>query len=306
MKTPQQNPVHQVRKTIVIHNPIAGSRKKVNVEALVQQHLKPIFPQVECWPTQYAGHATELAQQAASKGADLIIAAGGDGTINEIGRAILNTEVALAVLPLGSGNGLARHLNIPLQLEDALSKLAHAKEVRVDAAKINEHPYFCTAGVGYDAEVAKTFHQIAQKRGRGLFNYIVAGWIAYQKFRPEVYEVETETEQFRTSAFSLTMANAGQFGNNAIISKDADVSDGLLDMCIVRPFPYLRGIEMTARLFMGKLEETRLFSKKHIKQAVVHRKAEGWMHFDGEPRQMPKELHFSLQPKALKMLLPQN
>lgn len=288
----------------VIHNPVAGARRKINVPHLVSQSLhhgslESNVADLTIVATEGPKHATELARKAAADGADVVLAAGGDGTLNEVAQGLLHTNVRMGILPLGSGNGLARHLGVPLRLPEAVTQAVKAPGVLMDGATLNGTPFFCTAGVGYDAEVARTFASIAEKRGRGLVNYLFAGWIAYNNFKPEVVELVLDGVSRTVPVFSLTVANAGQFGNNAIISTQADVTDGLLDVCIVHPFPWLKGAEMTARLFAGTLPKSALYETVRAREVTIRRKQAGWLHYDGEPRQMPAELNFKVQPGQL-------
>ncbi len=282
----------------IIFNPIAGQRKKVNLPAMVRAaNISGL--EIEIVPTTMPNHATELAQEAMAKGSTLIIAAGGDGTINEVAQALMGTNVALGIIPLGSGNGLARHLRIPLNPTEALHLALNSPSTAVDVAMLNGTPYLCTAGVGYDAEVAQTFAQIAAEHGRGFLNYLLAGWKAYNRFRPEHYLVTIDGQQMELDAFSITVANASQFGNDAIISRTASLTDGLLDVCIIKPFPWLKGAEMTFRLFGGQLEQSPLYHRVRAKEVSIKRTKQGWLHFDGEPHLMPPHLSFNIQPGCM-------
>lgn len=291
----------QHEKATLIYNPIAGSRRKLDFHSLTQAYRQK-FRELKVVATKYQGHASQLAAEANANGHSLIIVAGGDGTINESAQGLLGTDTALGIIPIGSGNGLARHLGLPLKPDQALDFAISHPSVAVDVAFLNDRPYLCTSGVGYDAEVAQTFTAIAAKRGRGLANYLLAGWQAYNRFRPQHYKIRIDGHEFEQAAFSVTVANASQFGNNAIISSQARVNDGLLDLCIIDTFPWLKGAEMTARLFAGTLEKSPLYSRIQGKHIEIERMQAGWLHYDGEPHFMPEKLSFGLEKGRLQLI----
>lgn len=291
-------------KVTVIYNPVAGAKRKIDVPALIREQQAALNQNLDITlkATEGPQHATALALEAVAAGSTRILAAGGDGTLNEVAQGLLGTEVPMGILPLGSGNGLARHLGVPLDKPAAVRHALTGTTMTMDAVTLNGQHYFCTAGIGYDAEVAKTFAQVAAKRGRGLVNYLYAGWIAYNRFKPVQVELEIDGQERNLSVFSLTVANAGQFGNNAIISKQADVTDGWLDVCIVHPFAWLKGAEMTGRLFAGTLPGSPLYETIRAKRVTIKRSAEGWLHYDGEPQVMPAALDFQVKPAQLQVV----
>jgi diacylglycerol kinase (ATP) len=225
---------------IFIINPISGrTTGGVDVPALLDQLLdnERFAPTVIF--TQYAGHATEIARQAAADGVPVVCAVGGDGTVNEIARGLMGTGTALAILPKGSGNGLARHLGIPMNLPLAITMLNSGQSSAIDSCTINDRPFFCTAGIGFDAHVSSVF---AASTKRGLQTYVQMVLREFFNFKPQLAVLELNGLQLETNCFVVAFANASQYGNNAFIAPMADIRDGLLDVCLIRHLNFRKAI----------------------------------------------------------------
>lgn len=231
-------------------NPNSGTNRRQDVPALLAQCLSPAAVDYEVRLTQYAGHAVELARQAAGDGFRIVVAVGGDGTVNEVGRGLLGTNAALGILPRGSGNGLARHLKVPLDLPAAIRLLAAPSFQRIDVGHINEHPFFCTAGLGFDAHVSKCF---AVAGTRGLGTYVQVALREYRHYQPTPITVTMKGKVLETNCYVLAFANAAQYGNNAYIAPLADISDGLLDLCLIDALPLFRAVRVSVGLALGNL-----------------------------------------------------
>ena len=230
--------------------------------------------------TKYAGHATELAQQAARQGIDIVVAVGGDGTVNEVGRALVNTKTAMGILPCGSGNGLARHLNLPMNLKKCIDILNDCDIHTLDYGLINRHPFFCTCGMGFDAFISMKFAEAGKRGPITYMQKILEEGLSYQ---PETYEIEDEEGTRRYKAFLVSAANASQYGNNAYIAPQASMSDGLLDIIIMEPFDLIEAPQVAIELFNKTLDKNlkiKTFRASHIH---IHRKSEGIIHYDGDP-----------------------
>ncbi len=264
---------------LAIINPHSGTQSLARKEQLREQVLRQATaagysPDVAL--TTGPGHATELAAAAVQQGVSRVIAVGGDGTINEVARSLRHTATALGIVPIGSGNGLARHLKIPLNLLNALDRALNGKPVVIDSGEINEFPFFCTAGIGFDAYVA---HAFANQDVRGLPTYIRVTWQAFQQYKPGQYLVNGQPREL----YSLTLANAGQFGNDIWIAPSANVSDGLLDLCEVRPFPKLF-LGLLGWQFLNRSVATSPYWRcELITTATVQGEGPMLIHADGEP-----------------------
>lgn len=286
-----------------IINPIAGTKSKSVFKDLIKKHLDlDLFSHTISF-TQESGHAYELASQAVNKGKEYVVAVGGDGTINETAKALIYEEAALGIIPYGSGNGLARHLGISLKPVLAIQALNHQNIQTIDAGKANGNPFFCTAGIGFDAHVGKIF-SLASKRG---FNtYIKTVLQEFITYRPQQYKISIAGKaSFTKEAFSITFANAGQFGNNAYIAPQADITDGKLDLCVIEKYPKTAGISIGLRLFNKTIHKSHFVKTYQIEQAKVSCPEANCFHLDGESFPLHGEgLDIAIVPKCLNVLIP--
>ena len=264
---------------LAILNPLSGTASAAQRLAL-NTHLAWQAEQAgytaEIVVTTHAGHATELATAATKQGIGRVLAIGGDGTINETARALRQSATALGIVPLGSGNGLARHLGVPLDTKKAIDKALNGKPVVIDSGEIGGHPFFCTAGMGFDAYVS---HLFAKQPTRGLPTYIRTAYGAFWNYAPGEYAINGEEKKL----FSLTFANAGQFGNNAWVAPHANIADGRLDQCEIRPFPKVVSGNLAWRLFNRTLDGSAYWHGEIITTAVVESRQPLVIHADGEP-----------------------
>ena len=212
------------RKTITfILNPISGTVKKAGIPDLISSTLDASrFEHRIVW-TEYAGHASVIAHEERERGTDVVVAVGGDGTVNEVGRSLVDSPTAMAILPCGSGNGLARHLMLPMDIEKSLKVINRCEIHRLDYGIINDHPFFCTCGMGFDAFISQKF---AEAGKRGKVTYIENVLKEGLTYKPETYRIEDENGTTLHKAFLISCANASQYGNNAYIAPQASMSDG--------------------------------------------------------------------------------
>ena len=264
---------------LAIVNPLSGTasvqKKQKWIEFLLKIAVDAGFTP-EARFTTHPGHATELATDAVRQGIRRVVIIGGDGTMNETARALLNTQTALGIVPVGSGNGLARHLKLPLNPKKAIERAIHGRPVVIDSGRINEHAFFCTTGIGFDAYVAQEF---ARQPIRGLPTYIRTTYRAFWNYQPATYEIDGKPQLL----FSLTVANAGQFGNNAWIAPHANVADGLLDVCLLKPFPRSAVGVLAWRLFNKTLDQSNYLTVRSARSVVVKGAGPLLIHVDGEP-----------------------
>ncbi len=287
------------RRIVFIINPKSGTGGKRSIAGLIGKNLDREKFDYAIAETRYVAHACELAREAAENGAYAVIAVGGDGTVNEVARALAGTDTALGILPCGSGNGFARHLGIPMNLKKALEFINEAEPVSVDYGKINGTPFFCTCGMGFDATVSKNF---SEGRHRGYIGYITQTLHDYIAYEPEVYEIEDESGTVRTRAFVIACGNAAQYGNNFYITPHASMKDGLLSVTVLEPFSAI-----DIPLIVSQILEDRIDRNSHIKtfscrSLKIRRSSPGAVHFDGEPAEMGAEILIETVPEGLRVL----
>ncbi|MFD3407898.1 diacylglycerol kinase family protein [Aquirufa sp. HETE-83D] len=253
-----------------ILNPNAGTnspQKRARIRTVLEA-----IPTAKVWLTEKVNHAKELTQKAINEGATKIIAIGGDGTINEVASTLLYSHIPLGIIPMGSGNGLARHLGIPLSFEMALERALTGTLITIDSAKWNNRMFFCTAGIGFDATVAANF---ALRGKRGFINYIYSTFVSLITYRPVIIDE-------LGPIFSFTVANANQFGNNAYISPESDLQDGLLEVIQINPGTTLQLVHLGISLFRKKLHLHPLVNIKTVKSLQFHAPKGIPYHLDGE------------------------
>lgn len=241
--------------------------------------------------------ATTLTHKALQLGATRIIAVGGDGTINEVASALVNTSIPLGIIPLGSGNGLARHLNIPLDPIKAYTLATEYPFQKMDVGKFNERYFFCTAGIGFDASVA---HRFAKGSGRGFINYIKATFATLFNYNPIQIAINNTNHQ---DVFSLTIANANQFGNNAFISPLSNVQDGLLEVIKIKKLTLFQAAIIGIRLFRGNIHHSKMVEITSTKELTIKYLKDAPYHLDGEQLLTEKQdIKILLLPAAINLI----
>lgn len=273
--------MHKTQEQILfIINPISGVKKKDNLPSLIKTCLSKKSLPYTIEFTSYPGHATKLTKQAVLDGYKFIVAAGGDGTINEVASVLINKSAALGIIPLGSGNGLARHLKIPIDMQKAVENISELNVQSIDTCLFNNMPFFCTAGIGFDALVS---HEFAKNSKRGFRSYIKTTLRKLKKYVPKKYIIETENKKMEVNAFSLTVANAAQFGNNAFISPKSSIIDGKMELCIIKPFPKRLFPIIALRLFTKSLNSSKYSTYLSCKKIRITNESTEPIHLDGEP-----------------------
>lgn len=283
-----------------IINPISGSGKGAEMEALVNQsNLADKFT-VEISKTIARGHAIELAKEAAEKNYHGVIAVGGDGTVNEVASSLVNTSTALGIIPTGSGNGLAKHLHIPTHPLKAIHYLLTAKMETIDTLKINNRFAVNVSGLGFDGYVAWLFDKEGK---RGLSAYTRIGMREYFSYPIAEFEIEADEKFINIQAHMVVIANASQFGNAAIISPNSDLKDGMLDVIIVKR-PSILKVPLTfIRLFTGTLKPDSNIQMLQCKKLKVKSARPLHLHIDGEPHEPIDQLSVQLFPASLKVFV---
>lgn len=286
-----------------IINPVSGTGKWKGVEESIKKYLHPSFTPIIHY-TAYHGHATILAEDA-TENCSAIIAVGGDGIVNEAATGMMSTSAAIGIIPAGSGNAVANHFTIPHGHKEAIECINKMHFSTVDTALVNDIPFLAVAGTGFDAEVAALF---SGSKKRGFFSYIYFSAIKYFTYKPSEYEIKVDGTTYCKKAFLISVANSSQYGNNAYISPEASVKDGLLDVCIVKPFPFFAGIAMLWRLFRKTLHHSpyvEIIRGKNIKIRKTNTNEPLCLHYDGEPGGLVNEIKISVQPRSLKIITPE-
>ena len=276
---------------LFIINPISGKGKKAKIaQLLLAKGYKVAF-------TEYAGHAEVLAREATE---DVVVAVGGDGTVNEVARGIVGTEKALGIIPCGSGDGLARHLGLSHNIEKALRTIEQGECKRMDTAEVNGRLFLSVCGVGFDAVVSERF---AKSGKRGLANYIRQGLKTWRNYTPEKYIVEIDGKEIEVEALFITVGNSDQWGNNAKITPLADCCDGILDITIVEKFGVLEMPWLALRLMTGTLQRSRKVHCYKGKEVRITRQSEGAAHADGDWYMESATLNINIHPSTLKVIV---
>lgn len=267
------------RHILFIVNPISGVKKKTSVLKQIENGIDATLFTYEIVLTEYAGHAAELAKKAAEEGVDIVVAVGGDGTVNEVARSLVHSNSALGIIPRGSGNGLARHLQIPMDVKKALKIINQASIQCLDYGKINGQPFFCTCGVGFDAFVSLKF---AESGKRGPLSYVENTLREGLRYQPDTYTIETENGVTKHKAFLVACANASQYGNNVYIAPNASMSDGLMDIIIMEAFNTIESPQIILQLLNKTIDTNSHVKTIQAKKVRITRSTNGVAHCDGD------------------------
>ena len=289
------------KKISFIINPKSGTQSKEQILHLLDEKLDNTKYAQEVIYTEYAGHAVKIAAQKAKENVHAVVAIGGDGTINEIARSLVHTKTALGIIPCGSGNGLARHLQISMEPKKAIEIINEGIIDVIDYGKINEVPFFCTCGVGFDAFVSLKF---AKAGRRGPLTYLEKTLLESLKYQPETYELETEDGTLKYKAFLIACGNASQYGNNAYIAPQAMLTDGLLDVTILEPFTVLDVPSLSFQLFNKTIDQNSRIKTFRCQTLRIHRTKPGVVHFDGDPMMMGENIDVKVIKEGLQVIIP--
>ena len=290
------------KKIIFIINPISGHHNKNNFPNLVEKHIDKNQYEYSIVFTEYAGHATELTMKAIEDDFDYIAAVGGDGTINEVAKCLIGKRQILVIVPLGSGNGLARHLELPFKPERLIKEVINKGKVyKIDTAVMNNIPFISIAGIGFDALIADYF---AKDENRGFMTYAKLITEKYPNYRQKEYTLILDDEKtIECKPFFVTFANSSQFGYNAEISPKASVQDGLIDVCIFKK-PNILEVPIVATYFLAKqIDKSNFIDIYKAKKIKVTRKVAEVANIDGEAVEMSKDITVEIIPLSLNILL---
>jgi YegS/Rv2252/BmrU family lipid kinase len=285
------------KKILFVINPISGTGKQKVVEQLIEKYIDITKFEVTIRYTERAKHAIEISEEMASR-YDIITAVGGDGSVNEITKGLINTDTVLAIIPTGSGNGLSRHLRIPMNLKKAIQNINSLRIKKIDTIKINDHHFVGTAGAGFDAHIGWEFSKASK---RGFWSYVKIVIKEYFSYKEESYTINIDGKELKTTALLVALANSNQYGNNAYISPNSIIDDGYLRLIILKRFPLIYIFEFAYRIFNKKISTFKFITElkgKEITIVVPNKK----LHIDGEPFIMESPIKVEVIPKSLNVL----
>ena len=284
----------------LIVNPMSVTKSKDALPQLIKQFIDERSYDCQIEKTQYAGHAAEIAKQCAESQTDICVAVGGDGTVNEVARSLVHSQTALGIIPCGSGNGLARHLCLPMDMKQALRVINAGMTNHFDYGTINDQPFFCTCGMGFDAYVSLKF---AESGKRGLTTYVENVLKEGFLYKPDTYIITDDSGCHQYKAFLVACANASQYGNNAYIAPEASMQDGLLDVIIMEPFNILEAATLGFDLFAKTLKNNTHIQSFQARSIHIQRSEPGAVHFDGDPTKMGTDIDVRIKPLGLKAII---
>ena len=287
-----------------IINPISGGTETQNAKRKLPKVIMQSLDMEQWLPnivfTEYAGHATELSRQYARMGFDAVVAVGGDGTVNEVACGLRDTNTALGIIPMGSGNGFARHLNIPMRPQKALEMINHSEPICVDYGLANGKVFVSTCGTGFDAVVADHF---AGSNKRGFATYLQSVIKDIFSYTPQTYHIVGDGLDVTHKAFLITFANANQWGNDAMIAPKASLQDGKMDIMLMSEHALLGSASLALRLFAGSIDDSHFMDTIRAKEVTLEREMVAPFHIDGDPVEMEKDIHIKIIPDGLKVLV---
>ena len=290
-----------MQKVIFILNRNSLKRHEKALKRAIEYHFHDELFNVTLTYTEFAGHAGMLSKEAIEKGADIIVAVGGDGTVNEVAAPMVNSDVTLGIVPVGSGNGLARHLGIPRNINRAVELISNTNVSVIDTCSVNDRIFVSIAGVGFDAHVADRFAKGSRRGFLGYFHIIANEYLYY---RPQKYKlIFKEDKEMKVGALFVAFANSNQFGYNTTIAPNATLKDGLMDVCIVQK-PEIYKLPIIANLLLlRKLDLSPDVNIIKTKEVHVLRKKKGVVNIDGEPIDFKRKLVVKINPLSLKIII---
>ena len=287
-----------ISKARFIVNPISGNGKNKDIDILIGKYIdRSKFSHEICW-TRREGDASKLSKEAKEMGIDVVVAVGGDGTVHEVGNALIGSNTALGVIPTGSGNGFARHCGIPCNPKQAIELLNKASVHQVDTVKINEDHFLNMAGIGFDAHIA---HEFSKNEGRGFLNYLKLVLKNFQSYKPNEYKLTIDGKEMHRHAFLISFANSSQYGNNVLISPKSKIDDGLFETVILKPFSWISIPYLLTQLLTSNINHSKCMEIISGKEVIIDG-GPFQLHLDGEPAVSHDKIHLTIHPLSLKVL----
>lgn len=293
------------KKIIFIINPKSGTGKQTKAKIAIEKHIDTTKYNYEIIETEYKGHAKKIAKQAIKDKVYMLVSVGGDGTLNEISKAIVHTDVILGIIPAGSGNGLAHHLKISTNPNKAINIINNGKIEEIDTILLNEDRFVSIAGVGFDAFVAWHYDKSTK---RGFFPYFKLAFKHFFTYKPKKYILHINNETIHRRALLITFANSSQWGYNTKIAPSASLKDGKIDVCIFKKPSVIKALLLAPKLFAGKIDHTSNMETIQCDCCQVYRSSNKKMHIhiDGEKKKRKQTVTLNIEPKSLKIMVPKN
>ncbi|MBQ5402889.1 MAG: diacylglycerol kinase family lipid kinase [Bacteroidales bacterium] len=282
-------------KILFIINPISGIGKQRKIEGLIEKNLNKEKFDYQIRYTQYAGHATKIAEESIGV-FDVVTAVGGDGSINEIAKKLAGTETALAIIPCGSGNGLARALGIPVMPNLAIKYLNKAEFKMIDTCEVNKKFFLSLAGAGYDSQVARRYQYL---EGRGFKTYFKAILGSFFNYKPLEYTLNIDGKILVRKALLVTVCNSSQYGYGFKISPNAELDDGLMDVVIVKKPQLWRVPFVLLNVMLGRAHKSKCFEIIQCRKIELMGNKKGWVNLDGETLKLDKSLEFEVKERNI-------
>ena len=291
------------KKIRFIINPKSGVSDRNEMPDLVNRWVNKEHYDFEICFTEAPKHGIALSKEAADKKYFAVISIGGDGSANEVAKGLAESETALGIIPTGSGNGMARHMQLPMQVEKALGVINTGRIEKIDTLRVNDEFCLGTLGVGFDGHVA---HLFANSSKRGYSTYAKLVLTEFYKYKPCIYEMDVDGKTISKECFLLTFANSSQFGNDAVIAPFASVQDGIVDISMIRQFSFAAVPGLIWRLMHNTIHKSKYFSMMRGKYIVLKNNSVLKGHIDGEPVTFNTDLHIKIIPKSLDIIVPSN
>ncbi len=289
------------KKYCFIVNPFSGTdRRNIVAQSIHAFFLK--YPDLEytIQTTTSKQHTIELAKESVPSTYDVIIAVGGDGTVHDVGKRLINTSKTFGIVARGSGNGFARNLGLPMNINRALEKIIQGNTLTIDTVHINDEQFLGIAGMGFDAFIAAEF---AKKKKRGLKTYASLVMNDFSNYPISHYKITLNGKVLEQDAFMVSLANSAQFGNNAFIAPYADIQDGLLDICVLKKFPLYMAPVLAVRLFAKTIDRSKYMSIYQASEVEIYN-PNTLVHLDGEPYELDHTLKVKVNPQSLRVIGP--
>ncbi len=290
------------RNILFIVNPVSGIGKQKKIETILENTIDHSLLDYTVRYTERIHHGTELAREAVQQGCfDAIVAVGGDGSVNDVVSGMVGSDLALGIIPCGSGNGLARNLKIPLTPTHAVEVINRYKIAEIDTIYLNDRVVTSIAGIGFDARVAR---RMKQAKARGLQAYAKIILTDYPTYKEHTFRLNIDGNEIERKAWFISFANSNQFGYNTAVAPMAKLDDGLIDVCIVDRIPLLH-LPLTAPLlYLNHFELSQHVEYFKAREVTVYNNEERWVNIDGEGERIGTELHFFNLRKSLRVLVP--
>ncbi len=280
-------------------NPISGVRRKDDIPQLIHANLDHSKFSYTIKTTSHKGHAIEISKEAILNNIDIVCAVGGDGSVHEVGTTLIGSKTKLAIIPIGSGNGLARHMNIPLTIPEAILCINSSSEIQMDTVLVNENPFLGFGGYGFDALIAKRFNE---DKKRGFWTYVKHILMEFFKYNPINISIDTNGQIKKMPVIMCTIANTSEFGNGFVFSPKSDATDGKIELILLKPFSMWRIPLLVYQFFKGQSDRSKFTEVISFKTAKINI-SQKIAHYDGEPTKISGVLNVKVVPRSLHILV---